>query len=328
MRRAAVLLTVLGLFGACAAAAFAAFTATTDNTSTFTAANTFGGMRVATGTYTGNNTDNTPIAVGFQPDMVIVKADRASFAVMRTSSMAGDVSKAMGGATALAADLIQSLTATGFVIGRDAMVNRNNTRFDWIAFKGYANQMSVGNYAGTGANQQISTSFSPDYVMVLGAGASAPVQRSRTMGASFRFDQTAAAANGMTSLNPTSFSVGTSAEVNTNGTQYHYVAWNAVHGLMRQGSYTGDGADNRSIAGATFQPDYVIVRSSTNGNVCDRGVHRPASLTGDFSLEFSNIANAANIVQALEPDGFQVGADCKVNANTKPYYWMAFQDGS
>ena len=331
MRRALLCLLVLAIFGAGGAAALAAFTATTSNPgNTFAAAGTFGGMKVATGTYTGNNQDNRAIAVAFQPDVVIVKADRAEYAVIRTSSMTGDVSKAMGGATALTADLIQALTATGFQIGRDAAVNRNNTRFDWIAFKTYANQMTVGSYTGNGGSQTIgSLGFSPDYAMVLSAGADAAVQSSRTMGATFRFDETAAAANGVSSLDSNGFSVGNSAETNVNGRTYHYIAWNEVHGLMQESRYNGNGGDNRNISGVTFQPDYVIVRSSTNGNICDRGVHRPASLAAtDSSLLFANVANAANVIQAFNATGFQVGTDCKVNTNPKPYYWMAFRTGS
>jgi hypothetical protein len=327
MRRALVLLLVLVAFGAGGAAAVAAFTATTSNPgNSFTAAATFGGMKVATGTYTGNNNDNRAIAVAFQPDVVIVKGDRAEYAVVRTSSMAGDASKA---GAALAPDLVQQLTATGFQIGRDPAVNRNGTRYDWIAFKTYANQMNVGSYTGNGTTQSIgSMGFSPDYVMVLSAGADAPIQRSRTMGSTFRFDEGAAAANGVTSLDSNGFSVGNSTEANVNTRTYHYVAWNEVHGLMQESSYVGNGGDNRNVGGATFQPEYVMVRSSTNGNICDRGVHRPASLVGDASLYFTNLANTTNVIQALQATGFQVGNDCKVNTNLKTYYWMGFRTGS
>jgi hypothetical protein len=208
-------------------------------------------------------------------------------------------------------------------------VNGLGVRYDWIAFKTYANQLKVGSYTGNGTSQSIGgMGFSPDYAMVLSAGADAPVHRSRTMGATFRFDETAAAANGVTSLDPNGFSVGNSTQTNVNARTYHYVAWNEVHGLMQENVYNGTGGDNRNIGGVTFQPSYAIVRSSTNGTVCDRGVHRPASLVGDTSAYFTNIANAANVIQALTATGFQVGTDCKVNTNGKPYYWMAFRTGS
>ena len=329
MRRVIVFLLALAAVVGGGGVALAAFTATTSNPGNgFTAAGTFGGMKVATGTYNGTGLANRPIPVAFQPDAVIVKASTAQNAVMRTSTMAGDASKAMGGATALTANLIQALTATGFTVGSSNVVNQTGTRYDWIAFKGYAKQMKVGSYVGNGTSQAIAgAGFSPDYVMVLSAGANAAVQRSRTMSATFRFDQTAPAANGVTSLDGDGFSVGNSTETNVNGRAYHYLAWNEVHGLMQESSYSGTGVDNRNIGG-TLQPAYVVVRSSTNGTTCDRGVHRPASLPGDSTLHFPNIANAANVIQALQPTGFQVGTDCKVNTNGKPYYWMAFRTGS
>jgi hypothetical protein len=330
MRRALLCLLVLAIIGAGGAAALAAFTATASNPgNSFTAAGTFGGMKVATGTYTGDGLDNKAIVVGFQPDVVIVKAATAQIGFIRTSTMVGDASKQLTGAAGLVTDRIQSFSATGFTVGRAATVNSSLVRYDWIAFKSYANQMTVGSYTGNGGSQSIgSMGFSPDYVMVLSAGADAPVHRSRTMGSSFRFDETAAAANGVTSLDQNGFSVGNSTQTNVNTRTYHYVAWNEIHGLVQENVYAGNGGDNRNIAGVTFQPSYVIVRSSTNGNVCDRGVHRPASLVGDSASYFTNVANAANVIQALNATGFQVGTDCKVNTNLKPYYWMAFRTGS
>lgn len=86
---------------------------------------------MVTGSYTENATDNRTITgLGFQPDVVIIKAsDAAQEAVMRTSSMSGDLSKPMGEATALTANLIQSLDAGGFTIGNDARVNNNTTTY-------------------------------------------------------------------------------------------------------------------------------------------------------------------------------------------------------
>jgi hypothetical protein len=51
------------------------------------------------GSYPGNGTDNRAITgLKFQPDVVIIKASNsAQEAVIRTSSMSGDLSKPMGG---------------------------------------------------------------------------------------------------------------------------------------------------------------------------------------------------------------------------------------
>lgn len=329
MRRTLLVLLALAALGGGSAAAIAAFTATTANPgNSFTAAASFGGMRVATGTYTGDGNDNRSIAVAFQADLVIVKGNNNQSAVARSSPVTGDLSKPLTGAAGVAANLIQSIGATGFTVGTNAQVNENGTRYDWVAFTEHPAQMRVGLYTGNGGAQSITgLGFSPDYVLVAGAGNTAAVQRSSSMPTSYRFDPTAAAANGITALGADGFSVGNSAETNQNGQTYAYIAWNEVHGLMQESSYTGNGFDNRNLIGATFQPSYVMVRSSTNVNNCDRGVHRPASLPGDSTQHFPNVANAANAIQQLQADGFQVGSDCKVNTSSKQYHWMAFRDG-
>ena len=70
-----------------AALAYAAFVATTSNSgNSFQAASCFSMQRMASGSYVGDGVDNRVIAVGFQPNLVIVKADTAQIAVSRSSS--------------------------------------------------------------------------------------------------------------------------------------------------------------------------------------------------------------------------------------------------
>src|SRR5919109_1842946 len=104
----------LGLSGA-------SFAGTTSNPSNqFQSAGSFTGLRLATGSYTGNGTDNRSITgIGFQPDVVIVKGNAFGVAVLRSSTMSGDASKPLAGTTALTANLIQSLDTNGFTLGDD-----------------------------------------------------------------------------------------------------------------------------------------------------------------------------------------------------------------
>ena len=94
--------------------------------------------------------------MGFQPDVVIIKGDTAQIAVMRTSAMSGDSSKPMVGATALAANMVQSLNASGFTIGNDNTVNKNSTGYYWMAFQAATGSLAVGSFTGNGASQSIS----------------------------------------------------------------------------------------------------------------------------------------------------------------------------
>src|SRR5262249_62428024 len=95
----------------------------------------------------------------------------------------------------------------------------------------------------------------------------------------------------------------TDPRVNAAGETYHYAAWKATTGSMSVGSYAGNGADNRSVTGAGFRPDYVIVKANANEN----GVHRTALPSGDSTLLFGATANATNAIQRLAADRFQVG---------------------
>ena len=208
-------------------------------------------------------------------------------------------------------------------------MNSNGVNYYWVAFRAFNARLRVGSYVGNGTTQSpTGFGFSPEYVMVASAGANQAVQRSSTMGTTFRFDDVAATANGITTLGADGFSVGNSAQANTNGTTYHYVAWNAVPEAMGTGSYTGTGVDNRAITVPTFAPQYVIVKSNTTGagGGCDLPVHRPASLAGDSTLNFTNVANLTDVIQALTGTGFQVGTNCRVNTNTATYHWVAFRD--
>jgi hypothetical protein len=52
------------------------------------------------------------------------------------------------------------------------------------------------------------------------------------------------------------------------------------------------------------------------------------TVAGDSTLEFKNLANYTNGIQALQANGFQVGTDTKVNQSSTTYYWIAFANGA
>jgi hypothetical protein len=269
--------------------------------------------------------DNRAITgLGFQPEAVIIKAVTAQYAVMRTSTMSGDLTKAFVGATALQANLIQSLDADGFTIGTDARVNSNGIAYHWIAFKAMAGEIGFGTYTGddTDSRDIAGLGFQPDLVFLLPESTQNAVARfsSQSGDASLYFNAAAQFADGIQALNADGFQVGTT--VNANATVYHYVAWKEVWGKRAIGSYTGNGTDNRSIAGLGFEPKYVLIKAAT----AQAGVHKPNS-TGaltDTTLYFTNTASFANGIQKLETDGFQLGNNNTVNANGTTYHYAAF----
>lgn len=310
--------------------AVAAFVATISNSgSSFQAASIFpGAIKMASGTYAGDASDNRAITVGFQPDFVIVKDTAATEGAARSSSMAGDVSKPMGSATALQADHIQSLTATGFVIGTNNRVNRNGRTYHWVAFKANSQAMRVGTYNGTGAAQSFTGfGFSPEAVILMGNTNARAVTRMSGMTRSFGFDNTTGVATAVTSLDADGFSVGTGAEANTNGTAYHYVAFNDFANSIDVASYAGNNTDGTSISTVGFQPEFVLVRA--NDTATGRFANwRPSSLAGDSTLLFTATAAGNNRIQALQANGFQVGTSTDVNANAVNYHYLAIRSSA
>jgi hypothetical protein len=327
-RHAALL--ALALLALAVPGAIAAFAATTANTgSSFQSAAIFpGAIKMATGTYAGNGADGRAIAVGFQPDFVIVKSDAAREGVARTSTMAGQDTKPLGSSNAFQANYIQSLTATGFTVGTNSRVNLAGDDYHWVAFKANSQAMTVGNYTGNGGfNRSITgVGFQPELVMVLGDTAQRAALRATGMSRTYQWDDGTGTTTGVTAFGADGFTVSNSAMVNTNGVGYHYIAFNDVANSIDVGSYAGNSTDNRTIA-TGFQPEYALVRSDDTGTARP-GVHRPSSLTGGASLEFSATAANTNRLQALQATGFQVGTNADVNANTETYYYLAVRSSA
>jgi hypothetical protein len=282
---------------------------------------------ILSGSYTGDGSDNRAITgLGFTPDVVIIKVrDDNKIAVIRTSAMTGDSSKPLTGGTALVADAIQSLDADGFTIGTLDTVNKATKTYDWIAFRTSPGFLHVGSYTGDGTAGRSVTGvgFSPDALFVLDAGNQEAVfTNSAAGGNAFDFGNSTNA-TWIPSLDADGFTLGSDARVNGAAHTYYYVAWNEVPGLVDVGSYAGDGTDNRNIAGVGFQPEWVVVKNTAGDGVVQHfDSQGPAS---DSSSFFTGNSAGTNRIQALQPDGFQVGADNDVNNATRLYTFMAFR---
>jgi hypothetical protein len=280
-----------------------------------------------TGTYLGDGQDDRAITgVGFQPDVVIIKSERDDRAVIRTSSMAGDLSKRMQGNVAAQANLIQSLDADGFTIGANDHVNRNNADFYWAAFRGLPGEMELGTYVGDGTNGRPITglSFAPAMVIVFSEAAYQVLHKSVNAAASYDFGGANPVNNAIRDpLLADGFEVGNDDRVNRNGEIYHYIAWQEIAGQQAFGTYTGNWTDGRYVQGLGFEPEYVIVRCVSEGR---KAVHRTESLAGDATLFFMARTNATDRIQALLPDGFEVGRNRDVNRNNRTYVYYAWKE--
>jgi hypothetical protein len=247
-------------------------------------------------------------------------------AVVRTSTMSGNATKELSGATALSSNRVQALQSDGFQVGTSSTVNASGTTYYWTALKAAAGHLTLGTYTGTGANRSITgLGYSPEYVMILSASANNAVQRMSAMTRTFRFDAHTGTTTGITSLTSDGFSLGTSSQVNASGTTYHDAAFNQCSGEMSTSSYTGNGSSSRSVTGVGFQPDYLVVHADDTVTARE-GVHRPSAVSGSSSLYFSALSNTSTGITGLQSDGFSVGSNSAANASGVTYDYVAFKD--
>ncbi|MCA9327514.1 hypothetical protein KDA14_03220, partial [Candidatus Saccharibacteria bacterium] len=309
-----------------------------------------GGGTFEEASYTGNATDNRSITgVGFQPSMVIVKNSTSTTANNRRSVISSDKHFAddtsyFSDAVADGTNLIQGMESDGFQIGTGNQTNQNATTEYYMAFGGAPSlsgssgsfSMAQGSYSGNGSSQSISgVGFKPDLVMVNGEGSSFAVFRTNYMvgdATAYFASGTADFAGGVTSLDADGFSVGNNATVNTNATTYHWQAFGGAYNSNTQtgsadfatGVYYGTGGDSRNIDDIPFQPDLVVIKRAG----ASLATIRTSQYTGDLAGYFSTTADAANIIQTLNPNGFQVGTSAVSNGNASLYRWFAFKIGT
>lgn len=300
--------------------------------------------QLATGTYTGDGTvGRTITGLGFQPDVVILKADHVTSGVARTSTMAGGT-KELWATNALQANMITSLDADGFTVGSHLHVNGLNVcgagsdpcQYYWTALKADAN-IVVGTYVGDGNATQAITGigFSVDYVMIFGDGNRWARNRTRFSsttllgaGANFRIRNAGENSTSIPSLDADGFTVGDGAtgqeDANESGVTYHYVAFNENPGQIKVGMYTGDGTNPRDITGVGFQPAYVLVQSLDDG---DEAYQKSDQMAASVSSNFRD-GLITNRIVGLISDGFQVSNDARVNDSSgEDYSYVAFAAG-
>jgi hypothetical protein len=184
--------------------------------------------------------------------------------------------------------------------------------------------MSTGSYVGDGTDNRAITGLGgqPDVVILKQDSTTLPLIRTSTMTGDVTKPITGGAlqADRIQSLDVDGFTVGTIANVNLS--TFYYIAFKAAAGELAVASYTGDGLDDRSITVATdFQPGYVIVIPGNNQG----SVQRFAAMIGDTSVQFNASNPAANLIQAFEANGFQVGTGAQVNSATVTYHYVAWK---
>jgi hypothetical protein len=186
-------------------------------------------------------------------------------------------------------------------------------------------QVLSGSYVGDGSlGRPISgLGFRPDVVIIKGNNAARAVIRTSTMtgDATKEFFGNSLQPGRIQSLDPNGFTLGMDPAVNSPGVSHFWIAFRAAAGELKVGSYSGNGTDNRNITGVGFQPDYVIVLPESAA-AC---FQRSSAMIGDTSYNFELTNNVPDHIQALQADGFQVGASPDVNGGGTTYHYAAWK---
>lgn len=189
----------------------------------------FGGSEVATGTYTGNATDNRAFTgLGFSPGMVWIGIGN-HYAMYKTSAMSGEVTqRGLGNIADTATNDIQSLDADGFTIGSSVFVNNSGDTAYWWAIKNDTSFFKAGSYTGNGSDARAITGvgFAPQLVFVKNVGGVQGGAKTTSLAgdATYCMLSGAPATNRIESLDADGFTIGTDSVVNTNTTGYYYFA--------------------------------------------------------------------------------------------------------
>lgn len=301
-------------------------------------------FRCASGTYTGNGSDNRDITVSptFVVKFVLIKrADAASTTSgggwMTLSNRTDQSMSASDNADGLKANVIQSLGTGTFQVGTDSGSNGNGVTYYWIAIGGDDTEVKVGSYTGNGGNNPITgVGFAPGMVMVIGNNSNGNTSRVGRWGTSSTDTEwwlngqsvTSGGGQQIKSLDADGFTVGSDATVGTNGNTYVYCAVKTVSGYTKAGTYTGTGS-SLGITGVGFQPQIVITTNGDGGGSGSTPVFTSTSHPSDNTSNCrDNIANFSGGITSLDSDGFTVGTNGYVNRNGVAAYYMAFKDAT
>lgn len=203
-----------------------------------------------------------------------------------------------------------------------------------FALPASAYQVSIGSYVVGGSASDnrdivISPAFQPDVVIIKCDAASGEVVfKTSAMDAldtAILSGTGAETTNRIQALNADGFQVGTSDRVQpVNSTCYYTAFANDANNDLAVGLYTGNDAEGRDIViSPAFSPQMVWIKATVG--VSQSGVWRTTAHTGDDSSRFANVVNAANMIQAFNADGFELGTDGAVNSGLGTYAYVAFK---
>ena len=247
--------------------------------------------------YTGNGTTNAITGVGFQPDLLWIKARSSAYNHNLYDAVRGLSAGAIISNTTDAEDSVQriaTLDADGFTTSSTNYTYTNASGTTYVAWNWLANGagssntdgsitstvsanttsgFSIVKYTGTGANATVGHGLSSAPKMVIVKSTSAVgdwLVGHSGIGFTERIllNTTGAKVTDSTSWQDTApsssvFSIGTNGACNTSSVNYVAYCFAEKKGFSKFGSYTGNGNADGTFVYTGFKPAFVIVKKSS-----------------------------------------------------------------
>lgn len=304
---------------------------------------------IATGTYTGNATDDRSITgVGFEPDFVLTKnvTNSVSTANRRVrahfNSIRGDSTSSLSHAVINASDITQKMESDGFQIGANDITNGSGDTIYYLALGGTPAPVgsgtytfNTGTYTGTGASLSITdVGFKPDLVIIKQVGTENAVFSTSVMasGNTANLGNTNADfTGGLDSFDSDGFTIESNSALNNNGSTYYWQAFgNAYSPHTHSGStdfligaYYGNGLADRVLDLLPNSYDFAAIKRRDSSG----GVWRTADMPAGESAVFTNGSFITSAITDFGTNSITLGNDSRINNADKLMWWFAFKEG-
>lgn len=283
-----------------------------------------------TGSYVGNGTDNTDIAVtGCTTPVAVFVTRNTSTRDMftRFASHGANQSSIVTSTGVAVTDAIKSFGTESFRVGTNVNVNNSGSTMLYVAIcDNGQNDVATLTWTGDASDNEDQTftpTFTPEFALVIPTSTSTVrAWRGATShsgdSASIISSSSADAANHIQAFGNGTIQVGTTLNVNT--TVYVALVIKASAGALT-GSFAGNTSDDRDIT-AIANPKFVGIKgNSTTAQLAYRHTAMDA-----LNAVCDVTPQATNIIQAFTASGFQVGTNSCANENGVTMRWFAFGD--
>ena len=186
-----------------------------------------------------------------------------------------------------------------------------------------------GTYTGDGAFNRVigGLAFEPAMVIVKGDGADSAIIRTSSMPTFYSrhlVGDWGLLTARIHAFTEDGFRLGSDADVNASGREYWWIAFSEDPGFLAVGSYEGDGADAREVAGLGFEPG-VLLLAPHGATECR---FRSATMPGTLSLPFGPDSGNDDTVTGLTADGFTVADEANLWGEDYSYVALATAGGA